>query len=174
MACAGIPAVSYADGHAENGSIPCNGAIPTGEKILMCTYNGSTSRDPLWNATVTSEHPHQVKDGVDGFVRGLFNYYPKNPRRSPGSGFIADNYSLLNLYAGLRSQDGAWEVSLFAKNAFKAKEQLSLDANDYVLTGTPEVTFTGAPANISSGYFGASYTPRREVGVNVRYAFGWR
>jgi hypothetical protein len=47
-------------------------------------------------------------------------------------------------------------------------------SNLYVLTGTPETTFLGTPANINSGCFGASYTPRREVGVNVRYAFGSR
>ena len=159
-------AVSYADGRAENGSIPCNEAIPTGQYVAMCAYSGSTSRDPLWNATITSEYTHEVRDGVDGFLRGLFTYYPKNPRQSPGSGFIADNYSLLNLYAGLRSQDGAWEVSAFAKNAFKTDKQLSLDANPF--------TVSGAPITLNSGYYGVSYTPRREVGVNVRNAFGSR
>lgn len=159
-------AASYADGRATNGSLPCNQAIPTGQFVAMCAYNGSTSRDPLWNATITSEYSHQVLDGTDGFVRGLFTYYPKNPRQSPGSGFIVDNYSLLNVYVGLRSQDGAWEVAAFAKNAFKTDKQLSQDANPF--------TVSGAPISLSSGYYGVSYTPRREVGVNARYAFGSR
>jgi iron complex outermembrane recepter protein len=156
-------AVSYADGRIDNGLVPCNAPIPAGQVIAMCPSNGSTSRDPLWNLTLTSEYARPVYDNVDGFVRGLFNYYPENNRRS--TALVIDDYSLLNLYAGLRSQDGAWEVALFAKNAFKTDEVLSRDANAYTISGNPFG---------SSGYFGTTYTPRREVGVNVRYAFGSR
>jgi hypothetical protein len=42
----------------------------------------------------------------------------------------------------------------------------SLDANPY--------TVAGSPLRTSSGYFGTTMTPRREVGVNIRYAFGSR
>jgi iron complex outermembrane receptor protein len=166
--------LSYADGRAQHAQIPCNGPIPTGQFVRLCPYNSSTSRDPLWNATVTSEYVRPIRDGMDGFVRGLFNYYPKNPRRSPGADFLVQAYSLLNLYAGVRSQDGAWEVALFAKNALETKKQLSLDANAFVPAGTPVTSLLGTPVSITSGYFGTNYTPRREVGVNVRYAFGSR
>jgi iron complex outermembrane receptor protein len=156
-------AVSYADGRIDNGFVPCNAPIPTGQAVAVCQSNGSTSRDPLWNLTITSEYARPVANNIDGFVRGLFNYYPENNRRS--TALVIDDYSLLNVYAGVRSQDGAWEVSLFAKNAFKTDEVTSLDANAYTVSGNPFG---------SSGYFGTTYTPRREVGVNVRYAFGSR
>ena len=156
--------LSYADGRAENGQVPCNGPIPPGQKVRICDYSGSTSRDPLWSMTVTSEYTRQVRDGMDGFVRGLVTYYPENNRRS--TALVIDNYSLVNLYAGVRSQDGAWEASIFAKNAFKTDEVTSLDANPYTVAGSPLTT--------SSGYFGTTFTPRREVGVNIRYAFGSR
>jgi iron complex outermembrane receptor protein len=161
-------AVSYADGRIDNGKVPCNGPIPAGQRILICDSNGSTSRDPLWTLTVTSEYARPVANNVDGFVRGLFNYYPENNRRS--TALVIDDYSLLNLYAGLRSQDGAWEVSLFSKNAFKTDEITSLDANAYTVSGA------GVPGTLtnSTGYFGTTYTPRREVGINIRYAFGSR
>ncbi|CAN7253102.1 TonB-dependent receptor [Phenylobacterium sp. LjRoot219] len=157
-------AVSYADGQIENGLVPCNGVIPAGQRILMCQTNGSASRDPYWSATVTSEYVRPLHDNVDGFVRGLFTYYPENTRRSVAQ--VIDSYNLLNLYAGLRSDDGAWEVALFAKNAFKTEETLSRDAVAYTVSGN---TLPG-----TSGYFGTTFTPRREVGVNVRYAFGSR
>lgn len=73
---------------------------------------------------------------------------------------MVDNYSLLNLYAGLRSQDGAWEVTMFAKNIFETNKQLSLDANQYVINGAPETTFLGTPAN-STRATSARATPRR-------------
>ncbi|CAN7275249.1 TonB-dependent receptor plug domain-containing protein [Phenylobacterium sp. LjRoot225] len=157
-------ALSYADGRINNGAVPCNGPIPTGQRIAICTTNASTSRDPLWNGTITSEYSHNVREGMEGFVRGLFQYYPENSRRSAAQ--VINPYSLLNLYAGLRSEDGAWEVAVFAKNAFKTDEVTSLDINPYGVSGST-LPFT-------TNYFGATYTPRREVGVNVRYAFGSR
>ncbi|CAN7376559.1 TonB-dependent receptor [Phenylobacterium sp. LjRoot219] len=161
-------AVSYADGRIDNGLVPCNGPIPAGQRVRLCPSSGSTSRDPLWTLTMTSEYARPVHDNIDGFVRGLFNYYPENNRRS--TALVIDDYSLLNLYAGVRSQDGAWEVSLFAKNAFKTDEVTSLDANAFTVSGA------GTPGTLtnSTGYFGTTFTPRREVGVNVRYAFGSR
>jgi iron complex outermembrane receptor protein len=174
-------AASYADGRLDNALIPCRDSnfdgvpdtgSPTvadfqraGKFIALCSSNGSTSRNPYWSGTLTSEYVAPLRDGVDGFVRGLFTYYPENNRHDVG--LVVGDYGLLNLYTGVRSEDGAWEVALFAKNAFQAKQTLSRDFAAQDVLGLS--TQFG-----SSGYYATTVTPQREVGVNVRYAFGSR
>jgi iron complex outermembrane receptor protein len=122
---------------------------------------------------------HPVADNTDGFLRMLFSYYPENKNRVEDN-FTVPSYGLLNLYAGVRSQDGAWEVALFAKNALENKTVLDKSPVNYNLNayrGIPGVGFgsslgTFFPSN--SGYFPVQVTPRREAGVTVRYAWGSR
>jgi iron complex outermembrane receptor protein len=161
---------SYADGKvAGNSKLPCN--IPNGaggftyntDGVISMCPGGSVSRNPLWNASLQTEYVRPVADAVDGFVRGLFTYYPENNRIEPGSGFVAPSYTLANLYAGVRSQDGAWELSLFARNLFNKTATLDL-ASTPLLLGT-----------LTSGYSQVlQMTPPREIGVHLRYAFGSR
>jgi len=120
------------------------------------------SRNPLWNASLQTEYVHPVADSVDGFVRGLFTYYPENKRIEPGSTFAAESYTLANLYAGVRSADGAWELSLFARNLFNKTELLDL-ATTRLTLGT-----------LTSGYSQVQVTPPREIGVHLHYAWGSR
>lgn len=75
---------------------------------------------PLWNATFTSEYVHPVSDGLDGFFRVLANYAPENKNRAEPN-FTVDSYSQVNPYLGMRSHDGAWEASVFARNAFNMR-----------------------------------------------------
>ncbi|CAN7269668.1 TonB-dependent receptor [Phenylobacterium sp. LjRoot225] len=178
-------ALSYADGRVDNDTIPCRDAnfdgtpdagAPSvadfraaGAALAFCKSSGSVSQNPLWNASVQTEYVHPVRDGVDGFVRGLFSYYPKNNRQTPA--FAIDPYSFLNLYAGLRSQDGAWELSLYAKNAFNTDEVLDQGV-DPLRTGAVGAFF--GPQTGASGYTTSRATAEREIGVSVRYAFGSR
>ena len=175
---------SYAGGHLEGGAkLPCNdsnfdgvadqGAVtspdqfPPGVLIAMCS-GGAVSRNPLWNMSLQTEYARPVADRIDGFVRGLATYYPKNDRVEPN--FTVDNYSLVNLYAGLRSQDGAWELAVFARNAFGTSQLL--DRGVQYETAGPLSPFFVAQ-NVGD-YVTASTTPRREVGVNLHYAWGSR
>lgn len=66
---------------------------------------------------------------------------------------------MLNLYAGVRSSDGVWDVTLWAKNALDEDTLLQLDSDATL-------------AEFSSGYRGVSVLPERELGLSVRYAFG--
>jgi iron complex outermembrane receptor protein len=172
---------SYADGRLDNALIPCRDSnfdgVPdlgnptvadfqaAGKFVALCRSSGSVSQNPYWNATLSTEYVQPIRNGVDGFIRGLFTYYPQNTRQDVN--FVVNNYSLLNVYAGLRSEDGAWELSLFAKNAFKTQETLSRDFAAQDVLGLSSQFG-------SSGYFATTTTPRREVGVNLRYAFGSR
>ena len=186
--------VAYADGRVTEGGansgIPCNDSnfdgqpdtgTPTvagfraaGVHVALCSGQ-PLSQEPYWNATFQSEYVQPVNDDMDVYVRGLFSYYPKNTRRT--AALTIDNYSLLNLYTGVRARDGAWEAGLFVKNALKTDELLDRKTTPINTALNP---FNGAlPAAspfraVSSNYFEKALTPRREVGINVRYAFGSR
>jgi iron complex outermembrane receptor protein len=169
--------LSYADGKVEGSQVPCNitdtsgnPVYNTGGLISLCP-GGSASRLPLWNATFQSEYVHPVSDKADGFLRVLATYYPENKNRAEPN-FTVDNYSLLNLYAGVRSHDGAWEVSLFARNALNVARATDISSVAANLNTSLSQFF---PSLIHpSGYFQTSTTPPREVGINVHYAFGSR
>lgn len=177
--------VSYADGRVDGGDgLPCNDSnfdgqpdngrvssvsqFPPGVFVAICP-GGSVSRLPYWNATIQSEYVHPVRDNIDAYVRGLLTYYPENARQQ---GLVVDPYALLNLFAGLRASDGSWEVGLFARNALKTEELTSLSVTQL---NNVNSALTSYPTLIhNSGYFEKTLTPRREVGINVRYAFGSR
>jgi iron complex outermembrane receptor protein len=75
----------------------------------------------------------------------------------------------LNLYAGLRSPDGAWEGALFAKNALNAQKVLNYGI------GNPAIDAAGLSTTFgSSGYYNTTITPRQEYGLTVTYSFGSR
>jgi iron complex outermembrane receptor protein len=168
---------SYADGKVEGTEVVCNTFNAAGAPtfnylgVISLCPGGSASRLPYWNATLTSEYNHEIRDDLDGFVRGLFSYFPENKNRMEAD-FTVPSYGLMNLYAGVRSHDGAWEVSLFAKNALRNNTVLDkspVQASASQIFGA----YAGAfPAN--SGYYVTQVTPRREVGINVRYAWGSR
>jgi iron complex outermembrane receptor protein len=176
--------MSYADGKVQGSQVPCNtfaadGVTPTfntvdpasGVAVVSLCPGRSASRLPLWNATFTSEYVHPVFDDTDGFFRILATYYPENKNRVEPN-FTVPNYSLVNFYLGVRSHDGAWEASIFARNAFKAERTLDLAQTQYNLNGPLGQVF--ARLIHPSGYFQTQVTPRREVGINVHYAFGSR
>jgi len=168
--------VSYADGKVTDGQVPCNifdasgqPVFNTGGLVSLCP-GGSSSRLPLWSLNVQTEYSRPITDNVNGFIRGLLNYYPENKDVEPD--FTAPNYSLVNIYAGVRSADGAWEVSLFARNAFNTDKTLDVSGVESNIDTSLGTAFHGLIR--PSGYFLTSMTPRREVGINVRYAFGSR
>jgi iron complex outermembrane receptor protein len=175
--------MSYADAKVKGSQVPCNtfdasGANTfntidpaTGLGLISFCPGGSASRLPLWNATFTSEYVHPVRDDMDGFFRILATYYPENKNRAEPD-FTVPNYSLVNLYLGVRSHDGAWEASIFARNAFKTEETLDVGQTTQNINGQLNAVFR--PLVHETGYFATQTTPRREIGVNVHYAFGSR
>ncbi len=161
-------AFSYADGHMENATVPCNGAIPAGQHVALCNSSNSVTTAPTWNANLQSEYSMPVTSSMDGYVRGLFNYYPRNDRASgEGTGFTAASYGILNLYMGLRSGSGAWDLQLFARNLTNTKRTLTL------AQGAETDPISPVSLNFGqSGYNRTSVTPLREFGLTARYAFG--
>ncbi|MEJ5979249.1 TonB-dependent receptor [Novosphingobium sp. PS1R-30] len=175
---------SWSKARLDNALIPCNDGnfdgvvdniVPTtqafinaGVLVARCRSSESIARTPQWNLTAQSEYSAPISEKTDAFIRGNFVYYPDNPNSSQG--FVIDKYSLLNLFAGVRSADGAWEASIFANNVLNTQQVLSINPVAPVSSGNVATTF-GRPA---SGYQQIGYTPRREFGLLVRYAFGSR
>lgn len=175
---------SWSKAQLDNALIPCNDGnfdgvvdsiIPTaqdfidhGVLVARCRSNEAISRTPSWNLTLRSEYSAPISSGTEGFLRGSFVYYPDNPNSSQG--VVISNYSLLNLFAGVRAPDGGWEVSVFANNLLNTRQVLSINPVAPVSSGGVAGVF-GRPA---SGYQSIAYTPKREFGLNVRFAFGSR
>jgi iron complex outermembrane receptor protein len=190
-------AVSYAKGKIKNGLIACNDlngdgipdaapGSPTaaqiragagGNAVASCRVNDRLSFAPTWNLTAQSEYDLPISDKVDGYLRGLFTYYPNNPNDPENQYDTVKAYGLLNVYLGIRAPNGAWEVSLFSKNITNTGRTLS--RNDLVQqTGVqvllPPTFRTTAGTTINSGYVATTYTAPREFGLNLRFAFGSR
>lgn len=173
--------ISYADGKIDNDIVPCrdsnfDGVPDTGSPtfndfrsrnihIATCKSDQAVSREPLWNGTLQSEYWRPV-GGMEAYVRGLLSYSPENKRRNVN--YTVPSYGLLNVFAGLRSADGAWDVNLFARNLTKTNVETSRDP-DYTIPAGGSATSFGP-----TGYRWTSYTPPREIGVSLRYAFGGR
>lgn len=173
--------LAYAKAKVDNDEVPCRDlnfdGIPdpagspsvtdfqnAGVYVALCRTNQVITRDPLWKGTLQSEWLHPINPVADAYVRGLLTYYSSNPYRN--SGFTVDNYALLNLYAGVRSPNGAWDLGIFVRNATNTGKQLS--------RGEDDVNLSGAIPFGDAGYRLTSYTPPRQFGISLRYAFGSR
>lgn len=183
---------SYSLGKIQNGTIPCNDlngdGVPdvvvsaptlaqlqnaTGtDNLSACDVSQRSGFQAPFSATVTSEYHRPISDNVDGYLRGLFSFNGKS-QTDPVN--IYDNvgaYGLLNLYAGIRDPEGAWEVSLFAKNVLDTTKTLT--RTDPLFTSYRNAAAGFAATTFPSTYTGVTTTAPREFGINVRYAFGSR
>ena len=178
---------SYAKSEVQDGLIPCNDyfprdgipdtatTIPTvsqirtatgGDNISGCVVDYRASLSPLWNASLQSEYRIPVSSRMDAYVRGLASFYGDSQNDPTNAVDNVDSYSLLNIYLGVRDPNGAWEVSLYGKNVTETERVLNR-------TSAPLATpFNGI--NGVTTYRQISFTPPREFGINLRYAFGSR
>ena len=179
-------AASYSDGHLDNASVPCNDGnfdgtadtiIPTladyqahNTAVAYCVSNGSVTQNAPWNLTVGTEYNRPVLGKLNGFVRALVNYSPKNDRRTDAR--VIDAFTMVDLFAGVASDDGAWEVSLFAKNLLDTDKVLDQQVTPYTISATQRFYSGLVPS--TSDYTAVQMTRPREVGITLRYAFGSR
>lgn len=153
------------------------------ERLAQCPGGGqSATFQPEWSGSVRAEYNHPINDRISGFARGLLAWKgksendPNNPYDDVGA------YGLLNLFGGIRSADGAWEISAYAKNIANVTKIVSRNATPY--STSPTDVFLGAPTfavpvgvastTLTSAYTGLTVTPPREFGVTARFAFGSR
>jgi len=194
---------SYSLGKVKNGTIPCNDLNGDGipdvvtiapslaqlqaavgaNNLASCQVTQRSAFQPPFSATLQSEYRMPISGKVDGYLRGLVSYNGKSQGDPTNIYDNVDDYALVNLYLGIRDPEGAWEISLFAKNLFEVEKALTRTtpySTSYqqlgfggfgptgpILTGPTAATYTSA-------YTGVTMTPPREFGINVRYSFGSR
>ncbi len=154
---------SYVDAKYDNSQTLCNvfdaagnPSIPLGQQIATCQNNTRLAQVPKFSLTANGEF--RVPTGnVEPFLRGLVNYRP---------GFYSDrdnfqyrSYVKLDLFAGIRVDEGRWELNVFAKNLLDQARPLSVGDNIF-RQPTNERDFP-----FLSGYRIATISPPREVGV---------
>jgi iron complex outermembrane receptor protein len=164
---------AYAKITSQGSLAPCeNPAVPLSAANVMNFCPLAKGRVlntiPKFTASLNGQYVVPM-DAFDGFVRFNLAHRGDNPNYGYVTG--AKAYDLFDLFAGVRAQDGAWEISAYAKNLFNEKSELT----------RTQLTSNLVPANASlnaqfgpSGYFLVTSTTPREVGLTVRYAFGSR
>ncbi len=159
--------MSYTDGTFDSGTTgPCNANISqdeinAGVQIASCDISGkNVGNQPLWSGTLNSEYfiPLDAMQGSEWYIRGLVSYKGKQSNRLVEDLAISD-YTLINLYTGLRSDSGDWDFSVWAKNIADTERRADI-RNAY------EVSFGATNYRVSS-----MIAPRL-VGMTLRYNFG--
>jgi len=145
---------TFADG--ETGYCNIEGAALNAHGTWVSTCNISGQRvgeNPNWNASVNSDYTLPLDD-VDLFLRGSYTFTGASFAPSlPSSENKAGAHGVFDVFAGVRSKDSAWEVSLWAKNL--------LDK----LAETEKLTTE------SNGYREVKTIAERSVGASLRYNF---
>ena len=174
--------IAYARAKMSNAVLPClppgvaPGTVPTAAQInptangttqvYTCTINQSASKSAPFTASVQGEYNHPINDRMNGFVRSLVSIYGNSTNDASNPLDDVPAYALVNLYAGVRAEDGAWEVSAYARNLFNTFRVTDRSAP---LAGV--VTNAGT---LNSNYRLISTTDPREFGITARMSFGSR
>lgn len=177
--------LAFANGKIANATFPCvdldNNNVPdttaptaaalyaqtNGNQVDTCTGNASPSSQARWSGSMQAEYAMPVSDKATGYLRGFASW------KGDSVGFEINPYdqvkahALVDLFLGVRDPDGAWDVSLFAKNVFNVHRVLTR-------TDTPLSTVLSTGAFNTTRYLGITANDPREFGVNVRFAFGSR
>ncbi|WP_439134065.1 TonB-dependent receptor [Pseudomaricurvus sp.] len=167
--------VSYANGNIDDSLIPCNtdsNGVPTfnTEGLISLCPGGSSSRDPLWSASLQGQYSLALDNGIEVYTRALLSY--KGDNNNLGNGLSVDSYTITNLYAGLRSQTGQWEITAFVRNLFETERTLDRNNYAYDLNNSLGVSFPQLIPPTGSGLYHSEVTAPREVGISVNYRWG--
>lgn len=155
---------SYAKGEWDGAEAPCNERAP-GEALGLCDIDGDPiSGEPEVSVSLNTEYFWALED-TEVYLRGLYKWSDErlNQEASAGIGDVTetfDAYGTLNLFAGWRSTDYSWDVSLWVKNA--ADED--------------KINFQQGPDQYDTALTGGSYTQtntlqERTYGLTARYNF---
>ncbi|MEJ5976321.1 TonB-dependent receptor [Novosphingobium sp. PS1R-30] len=193
---------SYALSKIKNGVVPCNnygGGVPTyaqilaannGQQIATCNVNYRAGTSAPFAATVQSEYNHPIGASMQGYIRGLMTFQGKSQNDPANTFDDIDSYAQVNLFAGIRDADGAWELTGYVKNVFNVERVLTRTAQPlgvsyqqlFCSAAVPQcagVLPAGVPAitygqSGSSAYRGITMTAPREFGATFTVRFGSR
>lgn len=178
---------SWSKGLIDDGTAPCNvygGQIPSiadirnasgGDNLATCQISTRANYAPLWTGTIQSEYAIPLNQ-MDGYIRGVvtINGPSKNDPENPYDDI--SSYSLVDLYAGVRSADRKWDAMLFVKNAFGTDKILNrgssaISQSYQVISGFGPSGPIVVGDSTATSYRFISMTKPREIGFNVRYNF---
>lgn len=157
-------ALSYNKGEWDGATQPCNERV--GDEVIgSCDIDGQPiGGEPEWSLSLNSEYFYPL-ESTELYLRGLFKYTDDrlNTDASAGIGNVRSEFSAyqtLDLFTGLRSNDLAWDVSLWVKN----------------ITDEDEVIYQQGPDQYDIALSGGSYTQtnilrERTFGMTARYNF---
>ena len=185
---------SYADGRIKNGTVLCtdlnrdgvpdiNPVVPTsaaafaatlepGQTVAICSgINRRSTTTPKFSANIQSQFGFDVTDSVAGFLRASATISGSTEGNPESTLDDQSPVVRLNLFAGLRGEDGRWEISAFAKNIFNTQRILSYGAAPLRATIN---TSSGATFDYTAEYRTITVSPPREFGLSARIAIGGR
>ncbi len=165
---------SYVRARYDNALLPCNDFAGTGipnrtgaprvtgtGNVSYCLSNGRIAEVPDFNLTANTEIRAPMGN-VTPYLRGLFTYRPGF--HSERVAYDYRSRALLNLFAGVRSQDSRWDVNLFARNLLNQKRITDI-------RGGNEVRATAAGLAYDSGYRIVNVMAPREFGLTAAFKF---
>lgn len=148
--------------------VPCTSDEPLPDAPLTyntCDLDGERAGQmPEWSANIGSEYTRPLGSGnKQWYVRGLINsesrYYSQSLSRD------LDNYITLDLFAGLRAQEGNWDAMLWMKNVSDTSALLRAQSLPLV----PDYSNGG---QVESGLIWARRQIQpRTLGLTLRLAF---
>ena len=121
------------------------------------------------NGSLRTDYWHPIGD-MEGFLRAQVSFYGDSNNVVLNAYDDVDAYQVVNVFAGIRSAEGTWEVSAYAKNLFD--EDVYVGRSTRQSTESYRSTATGQTPTLDSDYRSASIIREREIGMTLRYRFG--
>lgn len=166
--------VSYSQIKSQGGTGPCNDVtrpINAANPINTCPIAKGTvlNTQAPFQASFNGAYQQPLTDSMGAYFRFNVNVQGHNPNfgnfRTGTTFKDTPSYAVADLFLGLNDSDGAWDLGVYAKNAFNKQTELNR-----ILTANTIFPSFAAP----SGYDVVRYNAPREIGVSLRYAFGSR
>ena len=115
---------------------------------------------PEWKLSVNGDYTPALTGSLDGVLQAAFNYQSRfNFGINNDPETVQKGYGILNLSAGVRSQDRAWEVIAFVNNAFDKQFFFNVN-NSYGNQGSAQAVQSNLPRDF-----------RRYGGVRATFNF---
>lgn len=153
--------MAYTDASWSSGAqAPCNVREP-GEIVGLCEINGDRiAGEPEFSISLYTQYTI-VLDTMEWYLRGLYKFkggiVATAATTTPGFTRETSGYGVTNLYAGVRSYDGIWDISLWGKNMFDKEARTDL---------------TNPGDNYDPGLYGeVKIIQGRTIGATARYNF---
>lgn len=137
-------------------------------QVDVCTIDASPSSQPRFSGTVQAEYTHPVNDFASAYLRGFVSWKGASANDAINLFDDVPAYALVDLFGGIRAENGGWEVGAYVKNLFDTKQVISRGSG--VLTSP----INAAGGSASYNYMSVSTTQPREVGITARFAIGSR